>query len=174
MKWWWYLQWSTDAIYKWSEKQWHVYKINFINYPPTCYCNLIVSFLVVPQDIQVEEGLAIKGAHQPHTQVHFSNMGADSCLWGWWALSAAFNRALIYSLSTPSWILRGCIWAGMSPTEAGGAGTVAWPSGSEASGPVDSWGGSWEMEELGTRGDLCNGGWERRRWEYEVTPLKSP
>ena len=28
-------------------------------------------------------------------------MGADSCPWGWWALFAAFNLALIHSLGAP-------------------------------------------------------------------------
>ena len=66
----------------------------------------------------------------------------------------------------------------MSPSgaevAAGGADTVAWPTGSETLGPVDSLGGCWEREELGLRQGHGKGGWERRKWEHEVTPLKSP
>ena len=68
--------------------------------------------------------------------------------------------------------------ASMSPTEAEVAAeeadTMAWPAGSEASGPVDSWASGWEPGELGIRQDLFTGGWERRGQEYDVTPLKSP
>ena len=68
--------------------------------------------------------------------------------------------------------------ASMSPTgaevAAEEADTVAWPTGSETSGPVDSCGGGWELGELGIRQDLFTGGWERRRQEYDVTPLRSP
>ena len=52
-----------------------------------------------------------------------------------------------------TWIWRGCMWAGMASSRAEGAageaGPVAWPAGSETSGPVDSWGGGWEMVVLG-------------------------
>ena len=30
-----------------------------------------MSFLVAPQDVQIEEGLATKGAHQPHPRCTF-------------------------------------------------------------------------------------------------------
>ena len=55
-----------------------------------------------------------------------------------------------------------------------GADTVAWPTGSETSGPVDSWGGCWEMEELGLRWGCGKGGWDRRRREHEVILLSNP
>ena len=33
----------------------------------------------MPEDIRIEEGFAAEWAHQPHSQVHFPNMGANSC-----------------------------------------------------------------------------------------------
>ena len=55
----------------------------------------------MPQDIQVEESLAAEQAHQPHPQVYFSDMGTNSSPWGWWALFAALNLALVHSLGAP-------------------------------------------------------------------------
>ena len=105
-------------------------------------------------------------------------MGTNGSPWGWWAIFATLNLALIYVLCAPIYTLRGCIWAGMSPSGAGVAAeeadTMAWPVGSETSGPVGSWGDGWETVELGTRQDRFRGGWEERRWEHDVTPLKSP
>ena len=81
-------------------------------------------------------------------------------------------------LAPPSWILRGCMSAGMSPSGAGvaaeRAGTVAWPAGPETSGPVDSWGGCWGIGEPGLRQEHDGGGWDTRGWEHKVTPLRSP
>ena len=65
-----------------------------------------------------------------------------------------FSTQHLYThLMPPTWIQRGCMWAGMASSgaegAAGEAGPVAWPAGSETSGPVDSWGGGWEMVTLG-------------------------
>ena len=81
-------------------------------------------------------------------------------------------------LMPPNWILRGCMWAGMASSTAEGAagetGPVAWPAASETSGPVDSWGGGWEMVALGAKWGFFKGGWDGRGRECNVTPLKSP
>ena len=81
-------------------------------------------------------------------------------------------------LMLPIWIQRGCMWAGMASSEAeraaGEAGPVAWPAASETSGPVDSWGGGWEIVMLGAWWGFLERGRDRRGWECDVTPLKSP
>ena len=78
----------------------------------------------------------------------------------------------------PTWTLRGCMWAGMSSSGAGVAAgevdTVAWPAGSEASGPVDSWRGDWGMVALGARWGFFMGGWDGAGWGYDATPFRSP
>ena len=81
-------------------------------------------------------------------------------------------------LVPPTWIQRGCMWAGMASSGAGGAagevGPVAWSAGSETSGHVDSWGGGWEMVALGAKQGFFKGGWDGWGWEHDVTLLKSP
>ena len=78
----------------------------------------------------------------------------------------------------PTWTLRGCMWASMSSSGAGVAAeeadTVAWPAGSVASGPVDSWRGDWVMVALGARWGFLMGGWDGAGWGYDVTPFRSP
>ena len=39
----------------------------------------MMSFFVMPDDVWIEEGFAAEWAHQPHSQVHFPDMGTDSC-----------------------------------------------------------------------------------------------
>ena len=34
-----------------------------------------MSLLVIPEDVWIEEGFAAEWAHQPHSQMHFPNMG---------------------------------------------------------------------------------------------------
>ena len=47
-------------------------------YPLVTKKILIMSLLVMPEDIQIEEGFAAEWAHQPHSQMHFSNKGATA------------------------------------------------------------------------------------------------
>ena len=82
-------------------------------------------------------------------------MGTNSCPWGWWALLTASTWYWYTHLVPPSWILRVvcqpvCFppmlkWQLEEQTQ------WPWPTGSETSGPVDSWGvdGKWENEGLG-------------------------
>ena len=110
-----YLQ-DTDGIYnealefyetKWKENDDYLYTLgNFFELlfppPPTSHKEfLLMSFLVMPEDIQIEKGFAAEQAHQPHSQMHLPDMGTDGCPWGWWALLAALNLALIDSFGAP-------------------------------------------------------------------------
>ena len=54
------------------------------------------------------------------------------------------------------------------------ADTVAGPAGPETLDPVDSRGGCWGTGESGLMWDQDGGGWDKRWWEHEVTPLRSP
>ena len=113
-----------------------------------------------------------------HSQVHLAHMHTDGGIWGWWILSAALNLASIYPLDAPSWMWRGCILVGITSSEAGGtageADYIAWPAGSETSGPVDSWGGRWKT--------VVDGLWQTFLWGGEAedvegcdtVPLRSP
>ena len=81
-------------------------------------------------------------------------------------------------LTPPSWMWRGCILAGITSSEAGStageADCIAWPAGSETSGPVDSWRGRW--------GTMVDGVWQTFLWGGEAKdvegcntgPLRSP
>ena len=60
----------------------------------------------------------------------------------------------LYTLLMPlSWMWRGCIWAGISSSEAGGTAREA-----EASGSVDSWEGRWETVAEGAWQAFLGGG----------------
>ena len=143
----------------------------------TPYLQGYMTLFMVLECVQVEEGFAAGGAHQPHSQVHLVHMHTDGGTWGWWTLSAALNLASIYPLDVPSWMQRGCIWAGIASSEAenaaGGADSIACLAGSETSGPVDSWGGRW--------GTVVDRVWQTFLWGGEAedvegcdtTPLKS-
>ena len=61
-----------------------------------------VNFLVASKDIQVKESFATEGACQPHPQVDLSNMCTNGGPWGWRALFAALNPALVNSFSAPT------------------------------------------------------------------------
>ena len=62
---------------------------------------LLMRFFVMPEDIWIEKGFTAKWAHQPYSQMHLPHMGANGCPWGWWALFAALNPALVNSLGAP-------------------------------------------------------------------------
>ena len=114
------IQWGYNNIYrwdiftmrhwyymKWNEKWWlNIYIRWILNFYPLFTPSvtkkiLIMSLLVMSEDVQIEEGFAAEQAHQPHSQMHFPKMGANSCPWGWWALLAALNLALINLLGAP-------------------------------------------------------------------------
>ena len=139
--------------------------------PPTCFSNspllINMSFLVTSKDIQVKKGFATERAHQPHSQVYLPDVGTDEVDGP--SLQSSIRH--LYTLLMPlAWILRGCMWARIAEE----VGPVAWPAGSETLGPVDSWGGGWEMVMLGANGGFFTGGWDGTEWGYDVTPLKSP
>ena len=90
----------------------------------------------------------------------------------------SLTQYLYTLLMPPTWTLRGCMWVRMVSSGAGGAaeeaGPVAWPAGSVALGPVDSWEGGWEMVVLEAMQGFCMRGWDGTGWEYDAAPFKSP
>ena len=134
---------------------------------------------MVLESIWVEEGLAARGAHQPHPQVHFANMCMEIVAWEIDGPSLQPSTQHQYThLMPPSWMQRGCIWVGMAFSEAGGAtgetAFIAWSAGSETSGPVDSWGGRWEMVAEGVQQTFLWGGGAGDTEECNIGPLRSP
>ena len=101
---WWYLQWDIN---KWNVKQWCMYKVNFKILAPSP--NLFLWFpkwfsCVFSCGTLARPGWrrsCHKGSTPTSPQVYFSHMGTDSCPWGWWALFAAFNPALIHLFCAP-------------------------------------------------------------------------
>ena len=118
-----------------------------------------MALLVVPESVWVEKRFAAGGTHQPHSQVHLPYMCTDGGTWCWWTLLAVLNPALIYSFDAPSWIWRGCILVGMASSEAGRtageADFIAWSTGWDTSGPVDSWGVDRKWWQKGCGGFSC-------------------
>ena len=132
-----------NDIYNWSgtTPTQHLQKI------PKCYFPILqisMTFLMVLVGIRIEEKLAKEEAHQPHSQMYFSYVSTDGSMEGWWALFAALNLTSVHPSDAPSWMQRGCIWAGISSSEDGGrareADSSAWSIGAEASCSVDTWG----------------------------------
>ena len=107
---WWYEWWGI------LDSMWWIYTLNnILNFylPPPLVTRrfLLMGFLVMPKDIRIEKRFTAEWAHQPHSKVHFPHMGTNGYLWGWWALFAAINLALIDSFGTPqlkSWGLHIC------------------------------------------------------------------
>ena len=91
----------------------------------------------MPEDIRNEKGFTAKWAHQPHSQMHLPHMSTDGCLWGWWALFAVLNPALVNSLGAPQ----------LNPERLHVSQYVA----------LRSWSGSWESR---------HGGWACRTWNF--------
>ena len=73
---------------------------------------------------------------------------------------------------------RGCMWAGISSSKAGGtvkeADSSACSAGAEASGSLDSWECSWEMVVEGAQQVFLGGGEDVGREECDTAPLRSP
>ena len=73
---------------------------------------------------------------------------------------------------------RGCIWAGICSSEAGGtareADSSACSTGAEASDPVDSCGGRWKTVVEGAWQAFLGGGEDVGMEKCDIAPLRSP
>ena len=66
-----------------------------------------VTFLVMPEGIQVEKCFSTRGTCQPHPQMLAAHMCADCSTWGWWPLCETLNSVLIHPLDTCQWKAKG-------------------------------------------------------------------
>ena len=57
---------------------------------------------VLPEGIQIEEGLWAGRTSQPDTQMGPAHMGANGHMRGGWSFPAALNSALVDPLDTPT------------------------------------------------------------------------
>ena len=127
----------------------------------------------MPKGVWVEEGFMARGAHQPHAQVYSPDVGADSGMWGGWALFATFHPALIHPFGAPQLYLKGLhvhrdvvpsSWSSSYWSRHGGRAYRIWSFG--LCGLLRGLGmNRGTGADAGLRGERC--GWERaERWSY--------